>query len=235
METHEEKIVVLDGIHKSFPSKSGFKRVVLKDVSLTVRKGEWVAIQGPSGSGKTTLLNLIYGSVIPDQGAVIIDGVNITNLTEIQRQRYRMSKMGLILQENVLFPHLTAFENVLFPAYHVGQLAREDIIDRAETLLTSMGLEDKKHKYPIELSGGEQQRVAIARALILKPSLIVADEPTGHLDLENTDLVLDLFSKLHQQGLTIILVTHSSHIAKRGDHVLYLHGGKLSIQPFSVS
>ncbi len=234
MEMHEENIVVLESIHKSFPAKSGAKRVVLDNVTMSVNKGEWVAIQGPSGSGKTTLLNIIYGSVTPDHGRVIIDGVEITNLTEFQRQKYRISKMGLVLQDNVLLPHLTAFENVLVPAYYTDQLSNQEIIDRAEDLLTSMGLEDKKHKYPAELSGGEQQRVAIARALLLNPPIILADEPTGHLDLESTDLILDLLSNFHQQGLTIILVTHSSYVAKKANRVVYLHGGMLSKQPLSV-
>ncbi len=219
--------LMLKNVKKSFTLKSGVKRLILNDVSVNMKKGEWIAIQGPSGSGKTTLLNIIYGSVSPDDGSVIIDGVDITKLTGSRLQYFRRTKMGIILQENVLLPHLTALENVLFPAYHAGLISRDDVFKRANQLLELMGLEDKKHQYPAELSGGEQQRVAIARALVLDPPIIIADEPTGQLDLESTENILNLLARFHQQGLTIIMVTHSSHVAKNCETIYSLKNGQL--------
>jgi putative ABC transport system ATP-binding protein len=196
----------------------------LQNVSLTVEKGEWLAIMGPSGSGKTTLMNIIGCMDKPSQGEVILDGADISrergrNLTAIRRD-----KIGLIFQQFHLINYLTAVENVMAAQYY------HSLPDEAEALLAleRVGLSDRARHLPSQLSGGEQQRVCIARALINYPTLILADEPTGNLDEANEKIVLDIFKQLHTEGSTIVVVTHDPEVADEAQRTVILEHGRVA-------
>ena len=206
----------------------GVTRVVaLKDVNLTVRKGEFIAVLGPSGSGKTTLLNMLGALDRPTSGQVFIDGVETSRVSENKLYEVRRNKLGFIFQTYYLVPTLTAKQNVLMPVLPLGQNGRYH--GRAESLLQIVGLKGRAHHKPGELSGGEQQRVAIARALILEPGVILADEPTGNLDSKTGAQIIRLLRWLNKkQGVTFIVVTHDSRVAEVADRVLYLRDGRLS-------
>jgi putative ABC transport system ATP-binding protein len=200
---------------------------VLEDVSLTINRGEFIAILGKSGSGKTTLLNLISGIDSADHGTVILDGVDLTGLSETERTLLRRQKLGFIFQFFNLIPTLTVWENLTLPLELNGRMD-EMGRQRAEELLAEVGLGDRKRTFPDRLSGGEQQRVAIARALVHDPLLLLADEPTGNLDEETGRQVLDLLDRLTRQaGKNLVMVTHNPEIAARVDHAFWLKEGKL--------
>ena len=178
----------------------------LNGVSLSIDRGEFSAIMGPSGSGKSTLLNLVAGLDRPSSGSVVVGG------TEAGLARFRRDRVGFVFQFFHLLPNLTALENVLIPA----QLKSRTSVEAAgRKLLSRLGIDDIAHRYPAKLSGGQQQRVAIARALINQPDLLLADEPTGALDTKSGDQVMELLAQLHQQGQTIVLVTHDPKLATR--------------------
>jgi putative ABC transport system ATP-binding protein len=199
---------------------------VLKGVSFEIGHGEWVALTGPSGSGKSTLLGLLAGIDTPTDGQLLLDGVDITRMSEHKLARIRNEKIGIVFQSFNLIPTLTAQENVEMPLYvstDAGQ-AR----DRARSMLEEVGLSDRLNHRPHQLSGGQQQRVAIARALVTQPAVLLADEPTGNLDTETGAQILDLFADLRQRlGLTIIVVTHDPQVADYADRTLHLVDGKL--------
>ena len=183
----------------------------LSGVSLTIENGEFTAIMGPSGSGKSTLLNLIAGVDRPTSGSVAVGGADLGTLGETALARFRRDHIGFVFQFFYLLPNLTALENVLIPA----QLKGKVVAGRAEALLDELGIADVSDRYPARLSGGQQQRVAIARALINRPTLLLADEPTGALDTHSGDQVLELLRELNRDGQTILLVTHDAKIATR--------------------
>ncbi len=185
----------------------------LKSVSLRIPAGQVTAIMGPSGSGKSTLLNLVAGLDRATDGAIRVDGQDITRLSEAALARYRRSKIGLVFQFFNLLNNLTVRDNVLIPAQLAGMAAR-DADRRASELLDQLGIADQADKYPARLSGGQRQRVAIARALVNRPALLLADEPTGALDTHSGEQVLDLFHDLNGAGQTIILVTHDPRLAE---------------------
>jgi len=183
----------------------------LSGVSLTIENGEFTAIMGPSGSGKSTLLNLIAGVDRPTSGSVAVGGADLGTLGETALARFRRDHIGFVFQFFYLLPNLTALENVLIPA----QLKGKVVAGRAEALLDKLGIADVSDRYPARLSGGQQQRVAMARALINRPTLLLADEPTGALDTHSGDQVLELLRELNRDGQTILLVTHDAKIATR--------------------
>jgi putative ABC transport system ATP-binding protein len=185
----------------------------LRGVSLEVRKGEFVAIMGPSGCGKSTLLHLLGGLLSPTSGTITIDGEDISRVTDAERTDIRRRKIGFVFQRFNLFPTLTAEGNLkLAEKIHTGN-GKADGANRRE-VLRLLKLEDKMHHKPLEMSGGEQQRVALARAVINSPAIILADEPTGNLDTENSQIVLDMFSKLNREfDQTIIMITHNPEAA----------------------
>jgi len=195
----------------------------LDDVSLDIKEGDWVSIMGPSGSGKSTMLNIIGCMDTPTKGVVQIDGIDITNLNKKDLTTIRRDKIGLIFQQFHLVPYLTAVENVMLAQYY------HSISDEDEALqaLTKVGLQDRAQHFPSQLSGGEQQRVCIARALINYPRLILADEPTGNLDEENENIVMDLLSSLHKQGHTIVVVTHDLNVCKMAEREINTQHGKI--------
>ncbi len=196
----------------------------LKDVSLEIKKGEFLSIIGPSGSGKSTLLNCIAGLDIPQNGKAIIDGLSIYDLTEDQRAVFRREYIGLIFQQYHLIPILTAEENVLIPLSFEKDNSR---LKSVKELLKKVGLEGKEKNIPGQLSGGESQRVAIARALINNPVIILADEPTGNLDSETGKQIMELLASLNKEGHTIILVTHDLDCARYGNRIIKFEDGKV--------
>jgi putative ABC transport system ATP-binding protein len=218
---------------------TGTHRVeILRGVDLEMPAGQFVAIMGASGSGKSTLLGLLAGLDTATSGKVVIDGVDITGLTEDRLAVVRGKKIGFVFQSYQLIPTLTAEENVLLPHELAGGAVASGLV-RARDLLKSVGLEDRMDHYPVQLSGGEQQRVALARAFMCKPPILMADEPTGNLDSVNGTLVLDLLISLNQrEGTTLVLVTHDRTLAARADRIVTLSDGKVvadEMQPAAMA
>lgn len=200
----------------------------LRDVSLTVLKGEFIAIIGPSGSGKSTLLGLIGGLDSPTTGTIAIDGTDITRMDERALTRVRNEKIGFIFQSFNLIPTLTAEENVSLPIQFSRSKAFANPGARARELLGEFGLGDRTHHRPSQLSGGQQQRVAIARALANNPPMLLADEPTGNLDTTSAGIVLEAFRRIqHDFGTTIIVVTHDLNVASQADRVIKIVDGQV--------
>ena len=195
----------------------------LKNVSLSVRKGEWVAIMGSSGSGKSTMMNIIGCMDKPTIGEVILDGQDITKKSQRALTEVRREKIGLIFQQFHLIPYLTALENVMVAQYY------HSIPDEEEALraLERVGLKERAKHLPSQLSGGEQQRVCIARALINSPEIILADEPTGNLDVTNEKIVIEILRQLHEEGTTIIVVTHDLEVGDVAERKIILEYGKI--------
>ena len=211
-------LLTLDHISKIY----GSLRAV-DDLSLTVPEGEWLSIVGSSGSGKTTLMNIIGCMDSPSKGSVSLQGRKLEDLNAGQLADVRKNVIGLVFQKFYLVPHLTAVENVMVAQYY------HSVVDESQAMeaLERVGLKDRAHHLPSQLSGGEQQRVCVARALINCPKLLLADEPTGNLDEKNEQIVLDLFKQLHNQGTTIIVVTHDSLVAQCADREIMLNHGVL--------
>jgi putative ABC transport system ATP-binding protein len=197
----------------------------LDGISLNIAAGEWVALMGPSGSGKTTLINILGGLDKLSGGHVVVDGVDLANLSESELVRYRAEKIGFVFQQFHLVPYLSALENVMLAQYF------HSVTDESEAAeaLKRVGLGHRMTHLPSKLSGGEQQRVAIARALINQPKLILADEPTGNLDEANEEIVIGLFRELHSAGHTILMVTHDPDIAQQADRRIELVHGHLAV------
>jgi putative ABC transport system ATP-binding protein len=196
----------------------------LHAVSFTVEKGEWLAVMGPSGSGKSTLLHVLGCLDAPSAGRVAIDGVDLARLAGDDLARFRAEKIGFVFQQFHLVPYLTAIENVMLAQYF-HSLADEQ---EAAEALARVGLGDRMRHLPSQLSGGEQQRVCVARALINQPNLILADEPTGNLDEVNEAIVMGLFTELHREGRTIVMVTHDPEIGRMAERRIELHHGRLA-------
>ena len=218
VESKSKMLLTLDHISKIY----GSLRAV-DDLSLTVPEGEWLSIVGSSGSGKTTLMNIIGCMDSPSKGSVSLQGRKLEDLNAGQLADVRKNVIGLVFQKFYLVPHLTAVENVMVAQYY------HSVVDEAQAMdaLDRVGLKDRAHHLPSQLSGGEQQRVCVARALINCPKLLLADEPTGNLDEKNEQIVLDLFKQLHNQGTTIIVVTHDSLVAQCADREIMLNHGVL--------
>jgi len=198
----------------------------IDDVSLSLDRGSFTAVMGPSGSGKSTLMNLLGCLDTPDEGEVVIDGREVSTLSDARRARLRGTEIGFIFQTFNLMPRLTAAENVTLPmVFNRGvDTGRRE---RAEQLLNRVGLGDRLDHRPNELSGGQRQRVAISRALVNEPSLVLADEPTGNLDTDTGGAIMALFEELNAEGRTILMVTHERHIAEYADRIVHLVDGKI--------
>ncbi|MEZ5289308.1 MAG: ABC transporter ATP-binding protein [Vicinamibacterales bacterium] len=225
-------MIALREVSKTVES-GGAPLTILHPLSLDVPDGQCLAIIGPSGSGKSTLLGLIAGLDAPTSGQILIDGVDITRLDEDALARLRGEKIGFVFQFFHLVPSLTALENIQVPMEIAG---RRDARERAQALLDEVGLHDRGHHYPSQLSGGEQQRVAIARALANDPPLILADEPTGNLDSSNGRHILDLLLKVrHSRRVTLVLVTHDLSVAAVADERLVLRDGRPVVEPHEVA
>ena len=217
-------MIQLRGVSKSVPSGGG-TLTILHPLDLSIAAGRVAAITGPSGSGKSTLLGLVAGLDAPSSGHVIIDGIDITTLDEDGLARLRGRRIGFVFQFFHLLPSLTAFENVLVPMEIAGV---PGAADRARTLLQEVGLSDRLHHYPSQLSGGEQQRVAIARALANDPPILLADEPTGNLDTATGHQVIELLLEINRtRGTTLVLVTHDPELAAVSDVTIALRDGRV--------
>src|SRR3989440_402666 len=221
--------IELINVSKKYPARaSGDSSMVsaLDGISLSMKKGEWLAVMGPSGSGKSSLVNLIGCLDRPTSGKLWIDGQDLAGFSSRELDRFRAEKVGLIFQQFHLIPYLTALENVMLAQYF------HSMTDKGEALaaLHRVGLKERADHLPAQLSGGEQQRVCIARALINDPKIILADEPTGNLDAQNEEIVLRLLREFHQQGRTIVMVTHDPVVARLADRRIELHHGKIASQ-----
>ena len=222
----ETPLVELRALSKSYPEGGG-ERVVFRNLSAGIRRGETVALLGRSGTGKSTLLNLIGGIDLPTAGDVLLDGMNVTRLSEQGRTLFRRRHIGLVFQAFNLIPTLTVIENLLLPLELNGRTGRPARAAAME-LLERVGLADRNNTYPDRLSGGEQQRVAVARAVVHDPVLLLADEPTGSLDVKTGTRVLELLLELaRNEKRTMVVVTHSDAVAGAADRVLVLQGGRL--------
>lgn len=215
-------MIKLTGIRKSFG-----KLEVLKGIDLQINKGEFVSIVGASGAGKTTLLQIIGTLDTAHEGEVVINGVEIKRLSDKQLSAFRNKELGFVFQFHQLLPEFTALENVCIPGY-IARRDSKEVEEKAKELLTKLGLQDRFHHKPNELSGGEKQRVAVARALINDPKLILADEPSGSLDSENKKELHSLLRRLcDDYGLTILLVTHDNELAGTSDRIIEMRDGMI--------
>ena len=200
---------------------------VLQGLNMDVNKGEFVAFMGPSGSGKTTLLNLLGGLDVPSAGSVIVAGDEITNMSRSRLTEWRARHVGFVFQMYNLIPVLTGYQNVELPLL-LTKLSRADRRKHVETALTVVGLADRMHHYPRQLSGGQEQRVAIARAIVSDPTFLLCDEPTGDLDRKSADEIMDLIERLvREYGKTVLMVTHDPVVAQRANVTLHLEKGAL--------
>ena len=211
-------MIVIENLVKKFN-----KVTALDDISLKIKKGETVAVMGPSGSGKTTLVNLIAGLDTPTFGKICVNGQDISALTQEQRAAFRRDNIGIVFQQFHLISYLSALENVMLAQYLHSMPDRRE----AMQVLEQVSLADRAGHRPGQLSGGEQQRVAIARALVNDPQVLLTDEPTGNLDADNEAIVLDIFSRLQEEGKTIIIVTHNREVAGVSDRIVHIHHGKI--------
>lgn len=199
------------------------KVMALQHITMSVEKGEWVAIMGPSGSGKTTLMNIIGCMDHATGGSVVLDGIDLRNSTDAELTEMRRSKIGMVFQQFHLIPYLTAVENVMVAQYYHSMPDKKEAMEMMERV----GLKDRANHLPSQLSGGEQQRVCIARALINYPVVLLADEPTGNLDEANQKLVMKIFRGLHDEGHTIITVTHSPEVGAEAQRCIVIEHGHM--------
>ncbi len=221
MSSEEKKIIHFKGVNKKFGSL-----LVLKDVSFDVEDGEFVFITGPSGAGKTTILKLILGGLVADSGDVMVNGFNVKNLEIRDLPKFRQ-KIGTVFQDFKVLPERTVFENVAVALAVVG-LAEKDWDERVKHVLRLAGLSEQINLFPSQLSGGELQRVSLARALAVNPKILLADEPTGNLDWETSDKLMELFEKINKEGKTIIMATHNMEIVKKyKKRVINIVGGTI--------
>lgn len=215
-------MIKLTGIHKNFGQLE-----VLKGIDLHIKEGEFVSIVGASGAGKTTLLQIIGTLDTDNEGEVVINGVNIKKLSDKELSAFRNKQLGFVFQFHQLLPEFTALENVCMPGL-IARRNHKEVEEKAKELLTKLGLQDRFHHKPNELSGGEKQRVAVARALINDPKLILADEPSGSLDSGNKKELHSLLRKLcNEYGLTILLVTHDNELAETSDRIIEMRDGMI--------
>ena len=217
-------MIHLENVHKVYEDGS-LKVHALRDVCLRVERGEFATIMGPSGSGKSTLLHILGCLDHPTDGRYLFDGHDVCSFTDRQLALTRNKRIGFVFQSFNLLLRETALENVTLPLLYSGE---KNVMARGREALDAVGLAHRLHHRPGQLSGGEQQRVAVARAIVKQPDLILADEPTGNLDSAVGHQIMELFEKVHRQGMTIVLITHNAEIARLGDRTLYLRDGQIT-------
>lgn len=220
-----EKLIDIKGVQKVYTV--GHETVyALKQIDLDIYKGEYVALMGPSGSGKSTLMNIIGCLDVFTEGQYILNGTNVSSMTENALAEVRNKEIGFVFQTFNLLPRMSALENVALPLVYAGW-NKKDRLARAEEVLVNVGLQDRMLHKPNELSGGQRQRVAVARALVNNPSILLADEPTGNLDTKTSIEIMQLFKEIHSKGNTIILVTHEEDIALHAKRIVRIRDGKV--------
>jgi len=220
-----DPVIRIEGLHKSYVTSAGLFPA-LKDVSLSIEAGEFVAIMGPSGSGKSTFMNLLGCLDKPSAGRYVLDGRDVAELSKDELALLRNRTIGFVFQGFNLLPRMTLLENVALPLIYCG-VGREERQRRAHDLLGKVGLEGYAASMPNKISGGQQQRVAIARALVNRPRLLLADEPTGNLDSKTSEEIMALFEDLNREGITIVLVTHEADIARHAKRQVRFHDGHI--------
>lgn len=221
----ENNVIKLENVTKEY-YKSNQKIKAVNDLDLSIHRGEFLGIMGMSGSGKTTMINLIAGFDTPSNGRVIVDGLDLSKFTDKQVSEFRNKKIGMIFQHFNLIREINVLQNVLTP-FVIANKKSSMAIKRATQLLLQQGLEHRLYHYPTELSGGEQQRVAIARALMNNPEIIIADEPTGNLDKESTETIIQILEELHNNGKTVVIVTHNENILQNVTKMVTMEYGEI--------
>lgn len=221
----KHSMIRLENVTKEY-FKPNQKILAVNNLSLLIQQGEFIGIMGMSGSGKTTLINLIAGFDKPSSGEIIVDGLNLSELTDKQVAEYRNVKIGMIFQNFNLIKEFTALQNVIVP-FIIANKEYSIAVERAIKLLSEQGLEHRLQHYPMELSGGEQQRVAIARALMNEPEIILADEPTGNLDKESAENIAEIFTDMHNNGKTLVVISHDTKLLKNATKIVTMEYGKL--------
>ncbi|MEM0518649.1 ABC transporter ATP-binding protein [Aequorivita flava] len=216
-------LIKIRKITRDFPLGNEVVKV-LKGIDLDINRGEYVALMGPSGSGKSTLMNLLGCLDTPTSGSYELNGKDVSNMTDDELAEIRNKEIGFVFQTFNLLPRTTALENVALPMIYAGA-SKSERTARAKQVLTDVGLADRMDHKPNQLSGGQRQRVAVGRALVNKPSIILADEPTGNLDSKTSDEIMNLFNEIHQAGNTVILVTHEEEIAENAHRIIRLRDG----------
>jgi len=226
VKTNDSSLIRLRGIRRDFRMGSEILHV-LKGIDLTIEKGEYVALMGPSGSGKSTLMNLLGCLDTPTSGEYWLNGADVSVMSDDELAEIRNREIGFVFQTFNLLPRSTALDNVALPLIYAGMSSSERTA-RAQEVLTDVGLMDRMTHRPNELSGGQRQRVAVARALVNRPSLILADEPTGNLDTKTSLEIMALFDEIHAQGNTLIVVTHEEDIAQYAHRIIRLNDGQIA-------
>ncbi len=216
-------VIKIRNITRDFPLGNEIVKVLM-GIDLDIERGEYVALMGPSGSGKSTLMNLLGCLDTPTSGSYELNGNDVSNMTDDELAEIRNKEIGFVFQTFNLLPRTTALENVALPMIYAGA-SKSDRTERAKQVLTDVGLADRMDHKPNQLSGGQRQRVAIGRALVNKPSIILADEPTGNLDSKTSEEIMKLFNDIHKSGNTVILVTHEEEIAKNAHRIIRLRDG----------
>lgn len=219
-------VITLENISKIFLTQEIETRA-LNEITLVIKKGEYISLSGQSGCGKSTLLSILGLLDSPSSGSYDLHGENVSLLTRDQRAKIRSEQIGIVFQSFNLISDLNVFENVMLPLTYQSGLSKKMIENKVNEVLKKVDMSHRKNHYPAQLSGGQQQRVAVARALVNDPAIILADEPTGNLDSKNAEIVLQLFDQLHQDGATICMVTHDPASAKRASRCLELFDGQL--------
>ncbi len=225
----QQSVIKIDDVWKKYEMGEAEPLIVLKEISLNINRGEFVAITGPSGSGKSTMLNIVGALDRPSWGKVYLDGKDISSMSESNLAILRGKTIGFIFQQFNLLKNLTALQNVMLPMEAIDTPEHE-AKERAEKLLISLGLDDRMNHKPNQLSGGQQQRVAIARALSNNPEVILADEPTGNLDSKTGKFVMDFLGKLNKEGRTVVLITHDLDLVTYAKRVIHIKDGMIERQ-----
>ncbi len=218
-------MIRLENINKLYEGDT-YKIQALQDITLTIGEGEFVSIMGRSGSGKTTLLNIIGFLDTATSGTFLFGGKDVSHISSKNLWRYRRENIGFVFQNFALIDHNTVLENVILPLQAMN-VSRREAVKKADHLLERMGIAEMKHKYPSQISGGQKQRVAIARALVADPKIILADEPTGALDADTAEEIMQIFQEIHAQGKTVVIVTHDDKIAAKTNRLIRLEKGTI--------
>lgn len=218
-------MIRLENINKLYEGDT-YKIQALQDITLTIGEGEFVSIMGRSGSGKTTLLNIIGFLDTATSGTFLFGGKDVSYISGKNLWRYRRENIGFVFQNFALIDHNTVLENVILPLQAMN-VSRREAVKKADRLLDRMGIAEMKHKYPSQISGGQKQRVAIARALVADPKIILADEPTGALDADTAEEIMQIFQEIHAQGKTVVIVTHDDKIAAKTNRLIRLEKGTI--------